>query len=102
MTPRNRVTITLDDDTYELLQRLSKQTHMTPAAIVCQLLPAHLSEMWEYLTWMEQLPAGTNPARQRGSYLLHNYGPDSLMSKIKEIDPSYKTEGQRFAEMIKA
>ena len=102
MTARNRVTITLDDDTYELLQRLSTHTHMTPASIVMSLLPAHLSELWEYLTWLEQLPPGANAIRNRGSHLLTNYGPDSLVSKMKLIDPEYETTEDRLLKKAKA
>lgn len=98
---RNRVTLTLDDDTYELLQRLSKQTGMTPAAMLTKLIPAHLEELWAYLEWMEQLPEGANPRRHRGAYLIQSYGPKSLIADIKELDPSYKTAGERFVEGIR-
>ena len=97
----NRLTVTLDEDSIELLKRLEKFTKMPPAATVATLFPAHLEELWEYLGWMEQLPEGPSQLRSRGMHLIHNYGPQTLLQRIAELDPTYKTEGQRFAERIK-
>lgn len=102
MTDRpNRLTVTLDEDSIDLLKRLQEFTRMTPASTVATLFPAHLHELWEYLTWLEQLPEGPSQMRSRGIHLIHNYGPENLVEKIAALDPSYKTEAQRFAERVK-
>ena len=94
----NRLTVTLDEDSIELLKRLQKFTKMTPSATVATLFPAHLQELWEYLTWLEQLPEGPSQLRSRAVHLIHNYGPASLLQDIARLDPTYKTEAQRFTE----
>lgn len=99
--PSNRLTVTLDEDSIDLLKRLQAFTKLTPAATVAILFPAHLEELWEYLTWMEQLPDGPSQLRSRGVHLLHSYGPQSLIEGIAQLDPTYKTEGQRFADSLK-
>lgn len=96
MAKTNRFTIALDDDTFELLKNLETFTGLTPAQTVAKLFPAHLHELWEYLTWLQQLE---KPSRiySLGRNLLASYGPSSLIDDIKRLDPDYKTEGDRFA-----
>lgn len=95
----NRFTIALDDDTTELLKVLEGFTGSTPAQTVAKMFPAHLDELWEYRTWLEQLE---KPSRlySLGCNLLQSYGPGSLIDDIKRLDPDYKTEGDKFAAAL--
>jgi hypothetical protein len=88
----NRLTVTLDPDSIELLEALHKHTNLTPAAIVAKLFPSHLSELWEYRRWLEELSETPSKLRSVGVHLLHSYGPDDLVTAIKKIDPTYVTE----------
>jgi len=92
----NRFTIALDDDSTDLLRALEQFTGLTPAQAVAKLFPAHLQELWEYLTWLKQLE---KPSRlySIGCSLFQSYGPGSLIEDIKRLDPGYQTEGERFA-----
>lgn len=98
--PPNRLTFALDEDSIELLKRLQKITRMTPANTVASLFPSHLNELWEYLTWLEQLPEGPSQMRSRGIHLIHSYGPQTLLQGIAQLDPNYKSEGQHFLDGI--
>ena len=77
------VTVVLDDDTIELLERLHAHTGLSAGQIVHQLLPAHANELWTYLSFLDQLPTAS-PLCERASYLLHNYGPRTLIEDIKQ------------------
>ena len=92
-----RLSLSLDYDTAELLARLQTFTGLSPAATVQKLLPSHLEELWTYLTWLEQLPPGPSMTRSLGLNLIQSYGPDTLIDAIKKLDPTYKTEGEKFA-----
>lgn len=95
-TTPNRLTVHLDEDSISLLRRLETHTGMSPSATLAKLFPAHLEELWEYLTWLDNLPEGDNPMRHRGELLIHSYGPRSLIDDIKTIDPLYRTPAERF------
>ena len=93
---RPRLMISLDDDSLELLRRLEAFTGLSPAQTIQKIFPAHVQELWEYLTWLEQLPKTRSVQRDLGPFLLHSYGPDSLIDAIKRIDPTYQTDGDKF------
>ena len=93
---RKRINLTVDDDQYELVARISEQTGLSAAAIVETMFNAHLADLHEYADWMDQLPEGNNPLRERGAYLLHSFGPGTLVDDIKQVDPTYRTFTDRF------
>lgn len=95
-----RITVTLPDDQAELFKRLEAHTGLSAAQTINKLIPAHLHELWEYLTWLEQLPTEPNRRRSMGVNLLQSYGPKNLIESIKEIDPAYLTEAERLAKEI--
>lgn len=94
--------ISLDDDSANLLTRLQVFTGMSPAQTIQKLFPAHLHELWAYLTWLEQLPSDTSLQSKLGPHLLQSYGPESLVESIKKLDPTYQPEGEKFAQGIKS
>lgn len=95
-----RLTLSLDDDSIDLLNRLQTFTGMSPAQTLQKLWPSHLQELHEYLVWLEQLPPGKSLQRTVGPHLLQSYGPETLIQSIKSLDPSYVTEGDRLAHSI--
>ena len=99
-TQPNRLTLALDEDTIALLKRLEAFTGLSPAQTIAKLLPSHLQELWEYLTWLEQLPTGPSKRRSLGLNLIQNYGPDDLIDSIKRLDPTYETDGEKFVKSL--
>lgn len=99
-TQPNRLTLALDEDTIALLKRLEALTGLSPAQTIAKLIPAHLHELWEYLTWLEHLPEGPSKRRSLGLKLLQSYGPDDLIEGIKKLDPGYQTDADEFAKSI--
>lgn len=96
-----RLNLTLDEDTMALLRWLSAATKVPETSIVNKLLSSHLNELWEYRTWLEQLPEADERRRSLGVNLLVSYGPDDLITGLKRLDPSYETEGERFEREMK-
>lgn len=96
-TQPNRLTLALDEDTITLLKRLEAFTGLSPAQTIAKIIPSHLQELWDYLTWLEQLPDGPSKRRSLGLNLIQNYGPNSLTEDIQQIDPTYQTDGEKFA-----
>lgn len=103
MTPsrKPRLTLSLDDDALDLLARLQAFTGLSPAQTIQKLFPAHLEELNEYLTWLEQLPPGPSLQRTVGPHLLQSYGPETLTQSIKNIDPNHVTEAEKLALNLK-
>lgn len=97
----NRLTVTLDEDSLALLRALEEHTGLSPAQTLVKLWPSHLDDMWTYLTWLEQLPAGPSQRRSLGLNLLQSYGPSTLREGIRQIDPGYQTEAEKFAADLK-
>lgn len=101
MAPKtNRFSIALDDDSTQLLKKLEEFTGLTPTQTIGKLFPSHLEELWTYLTWLQQLPEGPSRLRTLGCNLLQSYGPRSLIQDIKLLDPTYETEGDKFAKSL--
>lgn len=101
MAPKtNRFSIALDDDSTQLLKKLEEFTGLTPVQTIGKLFPSHLEELWAYLTWLQQLPEGPSRLRSLGCSLLQSYGPNSLIQDIKKLDPTYVTEGEKFANSL--
>jgi hypothetical protein len=102
VTQPNRLTVTLDEDSLALLKSLEKHTGLSPAQTMVKLWPSHLDDLWTYLTWLDQLPEGPSHRRSLGLNLLQSFGPETLREGIKRIDPSYQTEGEKFAQGLKS
>lgn len=98
ITRSPRLTLSLDLDTMELLTRLQSFTNLSPAQIIQKLLPSHLEELHDYLTWLEQLPKDGSLKSNLGPFLLQSYGPDTLTQGIKKLDPTYETDGDKFSK----
>jgi hypothetical protein len=99
-TEKKRVTLTLDESTAELLAWLSHTTELTESGIINRLLGSHMEELWEYRTFMEQLPKGGREW-SLGLNLLVSYGPDDLVTGLKRVSPRYKTLTEKFAKQVK-
>ena len=100
ITRSPRMTLSLDLDTMELLTRLQKFTGLSPAQTIQKLLPSHLTDLWGYLTWLEQLPKDGSKRAKLGPFLLPSYGPETLMEGVKQLDPTYVSEGEKFAKTL--
>ncbi len=100
-TRKPRLTLSIDEETLDLLKELEGFTGLSPAQSLQKLYLAHVAELTEYLKWLKQTPAGKSMQRDLGKYLLHNYGPDNLVESIKRIDPTYQTEEEKFAAGLK-
>lgn len=97
-----RFMISLDDDSTELLTRLQAFTGLSPAQTIQKLFPSHLEELHAYLAWLEQLPKGESLPNKLGPCLLQSYGPTTLIQDIKRLDPTFQTEGEKFALGLKS
>ncbi|KVD64872.1 hypothetical protein WI88_00250 [Burkholderia ubonensis] len=97
-----RLNLTLDEDTMSLLRWLSSATNVPETSIVNKLLSSHLTELWEYRTWLEQLPKANERLHSLGVNLLVSYGPDDLVTGLKRLDPSYETMEERLMREMKA
>jgi len=93
-----RLSLTLEPEVRELLGAISVATGIPETTIVNKLLTSHMSELWEYRTWLESLPETDNTSRRRalGINLLTSYGPDDLVTGLKKLDPTYKTMEEQF------
>lgn len=92
---RNRVNLSLDAETYQLLKEVSDQSGDTVAGIVSTLLGSHMEELSEYVIWMESLKQGSRK-HDFGKGFIKNYGPEDLVQAIKQFDPTYITKGEEF------
>lgn len=90
-----RVTLSFGEEEAHLFSKLNEITRIPTAAIAMKVLGAHYAELWEYLTWLESLPADAHRERSLGINLLASYGPDALVAGIKQIDPKYTTMAER-------
>lgn len=100
ITRSPRLTLSLDLDTMELLTSLQAFTNLSPAQTIQKLLPSHLEELHAYLDWLKQLPKDNSLKSQIGPFLLQSSGPESLIDGIKKLDPTYQTEGDKFAKSL--
>jgi hypothetical protein len=80
------MTLSLDEKSMDLLERLQAFTGMSPAQTIQKIFPAHLEELHAYLTWLERLPPGPSWQRTMGPLLLQSYGPESLIHGMKKLD----------------
>lgn len=101
-TQPNRITLPLDESSIALLKRIESLTGSTAPQTIGKLWPSHLADLWEYVTWLEQLPEGPGRLRSLGENMLQSYGPETLVESIKRVDPAYVTEGEKSALAIKA
>ena len=87
MSPQpNRLTISLDADSMELLRSLQTFTGMSPAQIIQKIFPAHLPELHAYRGWLQQLPKDSSLKSTMGPHLLQSYGPESLIQSMEKLD----------------
>lgn len=93
--------IKLDTDTAELIDWHAKTAGLPANEIIEKLLGAHLHELWELRTFLEAHPTGTEEY-ERGKNLLISFGPDSVLSGIKQIAPTYKTLETQFLQSVEA
>jgi hypothetical protein len=85
--------INLDDDTSELLERLSHFTGLTPGELITRQLSAHRAEGYELLALVATHPE----LHEQAANLLQSYGPEPLSVGIKRISPrDYLTLAERF------
>ena len=94
---KQRVNLTLDDDTYEMLSCASKLTGVPVAGIVTRFLGAHMEELSEFMRWLE---AQEEESRKHkfGKNFLISYGPETLIEAIRQIDPAWKFASELFEE----
>jgi hypothetical protein len=96
-----RLNLTVDEDTMALLRWLSNATGVPETSIVTKLMTSHLTELWEYRTWLEQLPENDERLKSLASNLLVSYGPDDLVTGLKRLDPAYETMDEKFMQKMK-
>ena len=94
---KQRVNLTLDDDTYEMLSCASKLTGVPVAGIVTRFLGAHMVELSEFLRWLEAQDKGSRK-HEFGKNFLISYGPETLKQAIEQIDPTWKFASDLFEE----
>jgi hypothetical protein len=81
--------VTFGPLTYELLDKAHELTGLTISQIVNALLQVHIQELTEFCEWLGSKPEG-DEARVRGIHAIQQYGPDDLITTIKQIDPTYQ------------
>ncbi len=97
MADRNpRVLVTLDEETFELLQSLKERTGLSPSAVINRALGSQVADLWQYDTWLRDIEQQGRPILKRLAVdLLMNFGPDTLTAGIKALDPTYQTVEDR-------
>jgi len=98
---RNRVNLSLDSGTLDILKEAANHSGVKVAGIVSRLLGAHMSELAEYLEWMDAQAKGSRK-HEYGKNLLVSYGPESLVEAIRQIDPTWKFKCEEFEEGIRS
>lgn len=96
----NEFFVVMDDDSEELVRKLSSETGVSSDGIISRVFGASMPQLSEYLTWMLTLEKGSD-LHQKGKNLVISYGPESLVEGIKRLDPEYQTLTQLFVESIK-
>lgn len=96
-TNKRRVLIPLTPEWDDLLTQVSEQTGLTAPKIIQKLLLAHFSDLVEYSTWLQQLPADSAKLKA-GRFLLHSYGPGTLVEDIKQLDPSFVSRKKKIGK----
>lgn len=81
-----RMTLSLDDQSMDLLENLQKFTGMSPAQTIQKIFPAHLYELHAYLSWLQNLPKDSSLKSTMGPHLLTSYGPESLIQGMAKLD----------------
>ncbi len=91
----NRLTVTLSEDSVNLLKRLQSLTGMPPPRFVASMFrQRHFEDLWHYHEWLNQLPSGPSLLRSLGIELMRSYGgTETLVEGIKRLDPSYVPKG---------
>lgn len=98
-TDKARVMMTVDPDTYEMLQEIGEATSLSVAGIIGRFLGSHAHEVAEYYEWLKKKKS---PAmRMLGNNLLQSYGPDNLIDGIRRIDPTHEFISDRFDKELK-
>lgn len=100
-TRAGRMTVSLDEDSIELLNLLSDQTSVSGPSIIGKLLSSHLEELWEYQQWLSKQKKGSR-LQVLGANLMTSYGPENLLQGIKRLDPAYQFDSENFEAGIQA
>jgi hypothetical protein len=87
-TDKQRIMVSLDEATYELLQNLNEMTGVPISTIIVKVLGGHLHELWEYHDWLKRQPKGSRN-RSLGVNLLQSYGPDALLDGVRRLDQGH-------------
>jgi hypothetical protein len=94
--------IDLHKEIAELIEWHANASGLSASDLVEKLLGAHLAELWELRTFMEE-SATCGTEREQAINLLQSYGGGkSIMQGIAYIDPRYQTLQARFARSLRS
>lgn len=79
--------VTFDPLTFDVLTRACDASGLSLSHVVGQLLRAHVQELDEYTAWLKRQKGD---ARARGIHALDSYGPNDLITELRQLDPAYK------------
>lgn len=97
--PRPNKFITFDPSTFAVLQEAASATGLTFSHIVDQLMRPHMTELMEFIDWLE---SQEGDARELAIENLRDYGPEDLITTMKRLDPTYQDpEARMRADMDK-
>jgi hypothetical protein len=94
--------IHLQDETAELIAWHANASGLSASDLVGKLLGAHMAEMWELRTFMEESATYGTEWEQAINLLLSYGGGESIMQGIAHIDPRYQTLQARFAQSLRS
>ena len=92
--PRPRILVTFDQLTFDLIHEASNATGLPASHIVNQFMRVHVEELIEFNSWIKS-PNKEFDAFARGVHALEQYGPHTLITEMKRIDPMYQPPAER-------
>jgi hypothetical protein len=94
--------IRLQDEVAELIAWHSNASGLSASDVIGKLLGAHMAELWELRTFMEESVI-CSAQREQAINLLQSYGGgESIMQGIERIDPMYQTLQARFVQSLRS
>lgn len=94
--------IDLHEETAELIAWHANASGLSASDMVGKLLGAHLAELWELRTFMEQFVTCSTERKRTINLLLSYGGGESIMQGIQHIDPRYQTLQERFTQLLRS
>lgn len=82
-----RIVASIHPDTELCIKAAAKAADVSVSRLIDRLLGAHVQELDEFIKWMDKTQ--DEELRKRGAHALTSYGPNDLITELRNIDPAY-------------